>query len=101
MSDNVIPFVGAGDSDTPPTEPPQVGGRQGPDVCQAKVVLSHAITVLDLLLNTLDESLGPLGKQDLANLECNLGLRDGTLTTSLYLILQECDSARELLDRPG
>jgi hypothetical protein len=100
MSDNVIPFGGASDGVAPPTtEPPQIEERPGQDVEGAKVALSHAAAVVDLLLHTFDESLGPLGQKDLSNLEEHTGLRDRTLITSLFLVLQEIDSARDMLDR--
>lgn len=69
-----------------------------PDVDGAKVMLSHAAAALELVLNSLEQQLGDQGKENLRQLEDNIGVRFGTLVALLNLSQQEVFRAVELLE---
>lgn len=68
------------------------------DLDYAKVLLGHATATLELILNGLEQQLGDQGKQNLRELENNLGLRNGTLTAALNLAQQQVIRAVEVLE---
>lgn len=68
------------------------------DIDGAKVMLGHAAAALELMLNSLEQQLGDQGKENLCELEDNIGVRHGTLVAMLNLAQQEAFRAVRLLE---